>query len=282
MSLCAGYEVFGGNLYGLIGGAVLGSLAALGGFFFGTKSKTSEDWRNALYVKTSLALLSFFIYAECIFSIFAIPCQFNVIRILGAGNLDTVGGYQVFDITWIKIFVSFLYLILAFHDYHRYEVGHWYMMVGNAGAFTALGFGISRTTSFDFLWFAAAMMLFIGILMIAMRLAASKVYRWRDWKLYVSELPVFVYMAGNFILVMVANPIYHIQGSRFQAFLYPTVTFITAIMAAIVLIFLYKKRVARNGLVASLHGELATKKERDEAKRARAAIAPGLFNNTRS
>lgn len=280
MSLCQGYDVFGGDIYRLVGSAVIGSACALVAFFVGSPkfAKNGSDWRNSLYVKTSLFLLSFFIYADIIYSIFAIPCQYNVIHILGAGNLDTVGGYQVFDIEWIRIAVAMAYYILAFHDYHRYENGHWYMMIGNAAAYCALNFGISRTVSFDFIWFAFTMNILIGILLIVMRLVSSKAFGYKDWKLYVSEIPLVIFMAANTILVMVANPVYNIQGSRFRAFFYPSITFLTAILAFLVIVFLTKRRTGRNGDVASLHGNLATEREKEESKRSREVSIPALFS----
>lgn len=278
---CVGYaEIFAGDLYRIIVGAVMGIAAALLYFVLGSTKRSGKDYRNTLMIKTAIVPIIFFLFLECIYSIFSLTCMFNVIRILGAGNLDTVGGYQVFDIEWIKILFASLALHYAFTRFHGFEDMHLFAQAYTVGGWTLLNFGISRTTSFDFVWAAFTMSGLIILLNIAMKLASSGAFSLKDWKLYVSEFHTIVYMVANSIIVMVANPVYNIRGSTFRAFFYPSITFVVAILAVIELLVLFGRRTGRDGDVARLYGNIATPEEVKasiEARKIKYDSPPALF-----
>ena len=278
---CTDYaEIFYGDLYRLIVGAVLGIILSIIYFLLGSR-RSGKDYRDTLILKTCIAPVTFFLFLECAYAVLSLVCQFNVIHILGAGNLDTVGGYQVFDIEWVKIGLAIILLAVAFMWFHGYQNMHMVMIIFTFGGWALFNFVICRSISYDAVWGCFAVSALLIVLAISMRIASSAAFSLKDWKMYVSELHTLVYMVANSILVMVANPVYNIRGSTFRAFFYPSITFVVAVIVVLELWFLLPRRTGRNGDVAALYGDLAYPEEKKASESARQAMlvrAPPLWS----
>lgn len=254
---------FGGFLFELLAGAVVGAVIhPFAGWLAGSK-KSGRDWLDSLLVRSMLFYNGFALMAHIPHGLLGVVCQFNVIGILGAGNLDQVNGFNVFDTQWIRIAITlyFMYRALA------YQLSHFSLAqefsISALATYAVFGFVLSRATEYATVW-----VMFFGQLgAVLLFLTTSYFYisstKLLNWKPFVMLAPIFLYLALNWMFGLANNTRYHWFGDKIQVYIYPTISIATVSLQSIIGIIVIPLTKGRFGDPANKYGNLIPPEERE-------------------
>lgn len=249
-------DTFGGFLFEIIIGAVVGAIIhPIFGWLVGSL-RSGIEMLDALLVRSAIFYNGFALMPHIVHGLLGIVCSYNIIHILGAGNLDKVNGFNVYDTQWIRIGITLYFFYMAqTYKWAHYKLAQDFTLAGLL-AYTIFGFVVSRSNVYDTVWVCFFGQVGSTLLVLITSFFYINSTKLLGWKSITSMIPLGLFLTLNALFGLGNNPRYNWFTDRTQVYVYPAISVGCVLLSTLYDFFVIPMMEGRFGDPANKYGDL--------------------------